>query len=313
MTVAIIGPTSYVAERLIDALEKSAQSYVLISLRKRGSKDYSCCKNMYYVDELGLQDVLNMEIDSVVLCASLSASDCEADPAKAYSVNTDITCRLVEKLATSGTKRFLYLSTIKVYGEKLTGKISEETKANPQSVYARTHYEAEKILSGIAKVRGIEVLLLRLSNVFGAPVRKSHSGWSLATNCFAQQMAMTGRVNVLSPDAIRNIVPMNSLIVFIEMWIRREVDAYNCSVLNIGSCANLSMGTIARLVKAAYSRQSRYDFQEFLELEEVGLEFSVQKMRDAIKGSFEGEIDMIKQELTRLCSTSRKLFSGRHG
>ncbi len=96
-----------------------------------------------------------------------------ADLAKYRKENTVTTLNLARQAAAAGVKRFIFLSTIKVIGEKSpTGQpYSEETVVNPQDAYAISKYEAEQGLWDIARTTGLEVVIVRLPLVYGPGVK----------------------------------------------------------------------------------------------------------------------------------------------
>lgn len=309
MTTAIVGPNSYIAERLIGTLEDIGENYELISLRKRSEVVYSSRRKVLFAEELTRSLVVDMGISSVIVCASLSAADCESDPAKAAYVNTEMILRVIKLLVSADVKRCLYLSTVKVYGEDLEGEIKEECPASPKTIYAKTHYETEVGLKDIGTVSNVEVLILRLSNVFGAPVRKDHSAWSLAANCFARQMAEEGCVNVKSPDVIRNLLPMETLITFIRMWISREFETGDIRTLNIGGCSSMSMKTVGELVEGVYCRRI-HDTSRLIDTQsnQSAFRYSVDKMQELMGASGSECLRVTFLELKSLCEASKRFF-----
>ena len=82
------------------------------------------------------------------------------DPLAEYRrVNTEATLRLAEAAARQGVRRFVFLSTVKVNGERTTGApFGSKDPAAPVDPYAVSKWEAEQGLAGIA---GLEVTVLR--------------------------------------------------------------------------------------------------------------------------------------------------------
>ena len=309
MTVAIVGPSSYIAERLINALEGTGESYTLISLRKRSEGRYSRNERIVFAEELTESIVLEEGISSVVVCTSLNAADCEKYPAEAAYINIKMVLDVMRMFVSAGVKRCLYLSTVKVYGEDLEGEIKEESPVHPSTIYARTHYETEVGLTTLGEVSSVEVLILRLSNVFGAPMRKDHSAWSLATNCFARQMAERGSVSVKSPDVVRNLLPMDMLIRFIRMWVSKEFDTAGVRTLNIGGCSSMSMRRIGELVEEVYSRRIE-EISGALDpqVNQSTFKYSVDRVQELMGASRSECIRIACEELKSLCDASRKVF-----
>jgi dTDP-4-dehydrorhamnose reductase len=99
--------------------------------------------------------------DWVIHCAALANLEaCEANPALAKELNTD----LPEKLATivaRGGARLLHVSTDAVFdGQR--GNYSEDDQPEPLSVYARTKYDGEQVVAGVNP----EAIVARV-NLFG--------------------------------------------------------------------------------------------------------------------------------------------------
>lgn len=309
MTVAIVGPSSYIALRLRERLEDLGNKCILISLRRRGDKRYVNDNKILFNEELTEVDIKRYCISCVVICASLTAGECEEDPKRAEAVNTESVYRLVCKLARAGVQRFLYLSTIKVYGEELSGAITERTDVFPTTVYALTHYKTEQMMYELGRRQGLEVLTLRLSNVFGFPLERDSSAWSLATNSFAKEMATRGSISVKSPTVVRNLLPMSRLIEFIRLWVLDELDSKSDSIINVGSRLSLPMATIARVVQRVYEGLSVEDPCDILDgISECRLNFSVERMLKYMNSCRKTDDEIVIEELKRLCIKSKVLF-----
>lgn len=88
-------------------------------------------------------------------------------------VNVDGTLNLVLQAAATGVRRLVFLSTIKVNGEKtLPGQLfSEDDRPSPKDPYAISKLEAEQCLLHTAKKTGIEVVIIRPPLVYGPGVK----------------------------------------------------------------------------------------------------------------------------------------------
>jgi nucleoside-diphosphate-sugar epimerase len=84
------------------------------------------------------------------------------------AVNVKGTRNLVEAALKAGVKRFIHISTLSLYGERVTGTITEETPLQPKKGwdYAESKYEAEQIVLEAAS-RGLPAIVLRPSVVYG--------------------------------------------------------------------------------------------------------------------------------------------------
>jgi len=87
-------------------------------------------------------------------------------------MNCKTTLALAELAATSGVKRFIFISTINVYGSssQIGKPLTFDSKVKPTTPYAISKYEAEKGLMDIAKKTDMEVVIIRSPLVYGAGV-----------------------------------------------------------------------------------------------------------------------------------------------
>ncbi|MGH8703249.1 MAG: NAD-dependent epimerase/dehydratase family protein [Burkholderiales bacterium] len=88
------------------------------------------------------------------------------------SVNVEGTRRLAEQAAAAGVRRFVYMSTLKVNGERSDdGPFSEEDLPRPEDAYGISKWEAEQALRRVAAETGMEIVVLRAPIVYGPGVK----------------------------------------------------------------------------------------------------------------------------------------------
>jgi nucleoside-diphosphate-sugar epimerase len=114
-------------------------------------------------------------IDAVVhLAARVHVMrDVAGDPLAEYRrVNTDGTLKLARAALRCGARRLVFMSTVKVNGERTTaGPFSDRDVPVPADPYAVSKWEAEKGLAEIAGLTGLQVLSLRPPLVYGPGVK----------------------------------------------------------------------------------------------------------------------------------------------
>lgn len=88
-------------------------------------------------------------------------------------INVDGTIRLAKQAVLAGVKRFIFISTIKVNGERtLENKpFHAEDKPAPLDPYAQSKLEAEKALKALASETGLEVVIIRPPLIYGPGVK----------------------------------------------------------------------------------------------------------------------------------------------
>ena len=101
-------------------------------------------------------------------------NDTVENPLDEYrSVNSVATLNLAKQAAIAGVKRFIYISSIKVLGEKTERGFAfkADDPFNPQDSYSVSKMEAEIGLKAIGEVYGMEIVIIRPPLIYGKRVK----------------------------------------------------------------------------------------------------------------------------------------------
>lgn len=121
-------------------------------------------------------EILN-DIDCIIHCAGIAQvlSNKDSNVIHDYrKINTEGTRALAEQAVKAGVKRLIFLSSIKVNGEKnLNHKkpFRHDDLSCPIDPYAISKWEAEKYLHEISKEHGLEIVIIRPPLVYGPEVK----------------------------------------------------------------------------------------------------------------------------------------------
>ena len=135
-------------------------------------------------------------------------NDGAADPlAEFRKVNVEGTLNLARQAAAAGVRRFVFLSSVKVNGERtLSGQaFTESDPPAPQDAYGLSKHEAEQGLRQIAAETGMEVVIIRAPLVYGpgvkanfaALVRGVRRGWPLPLGAVRNRRSLVGLGNLV--------------------------------------------------------------------------------------------------------------------
>jgi nucleoside-diphosphate-sugar epimerase len=83
------------------------------------------------------------------------------------STNLDGTRTLLEASANGGVRRFIYCSTIGIYGHRASGITREESPLAPGNIYERTKVAAERLVRGFGVEHKLPWTILRPADVYG--------------------------------------------------------------------------------------------------------------------------------------------------
>jgi UDP-glucose 4-epimerase len=150
-----------------------ANSYIGTSFKNWISK----YPDKYSVDMISLRDdhwkEKSFERYNVVFHTAAIVHVRENDSTKYFKINRDLTLDVANKAKKEGVKHFIFLSTMGVYGTE-TGYIKEDTVPAPKSPYARSKYEAEKLLLKMNS-NDFNVAILRPPLVYGKDCKGNYS------------------------------------------------------------------------------------------------------------------------------------------
>ena len=175
MKILITGQNGFIGKALFDLLERQGQEVIgAVRIEQQAHKN----KNIFPVGDVNSKtNWLEMlsDIDVVIHLANRAhvLNDHEKDPLAVFrEVNVEGTAQLARQAAKSGVKRFIFVSSIKVNGERTDVKpFSASDKPNPQDPYAVSKLEAEDVLRKISTQSSMEFVIIRPPLVYGEGVK----------------------------------------------------------------------------------------------------------------------------------------------
>lgn len=191
------------------------------------------------------------EITHVVHLASLNDYECRAEPEKAQLVNVEYTRRIVEQACQNSGLRFIYFSTIQVYGNNLTAVIDEQSPTMPQDAYSKTHLDAEKIVEQAHNARQLEGVRLRSANGFGAPMTQDAKIWQIIANDLCRQAVETKKLTLKSHGLqFRNFVPFTDVCATVDHSLQMPTQQIADGLFNLGGRKSLQIIQMAEIIAA---------------------------------------------------------------
>ncbi len=189
-------------------------------------------------------------VDLVVHAAALNQQACAADPQLAVRVNALGTRNLIAKAAEAGVRRFVYLSTIHVYGRLAGATVDETYPPRPATDYGVTKLAGEGYCQVFAAASALQAVCLRPANGFGPPVFASADCWMLAVNDFCRTAYRTGEIVLNSPgNQRRDFLALADTVRAIETVADApELGAVGvAAVFNAGAGLSLTIREVARM------------------------------------------------------------------
>jgi UDP-glucose 4-epimerase len=192
--------------------------------------------------------------DSIVHLVSLDHRQSQqASPEEVLNVNVQPCWKLLNTFAPRGLKRFLFFSTIHVYGLFSAETIIESHPLAPANVYALTHALSEKICEYFNRTTPTRCVTVRLSNSYGHPVFPENNCWWLAVNDLCRSAYYDKHIRLLSDGSPqRDFIHGSDVSVAVELLLTRPDELISEDVYHISSSETYTLMELAGLVKETY-------------------------------------------------------------
>jgi nucleoside-diphosphate-sugar epimerase len=170
----VTGGTGFIGSHLAEEGRRRGADVVVLGLTGRPEEQ----ANAALLSRMGAE-VLSGSITDAELCRRaargathifhLAVAMREGGKADEFfeSINLDGTRHLLEAASMQRVKRFVYCSTIGIYGHKAPGITREESPLAPGNIYERTKVSAERLVRDFADRCGVPSVILRPADVYG--------------------------------------------------------------------------------------------------------------------------------------------------
>ena len=175
MRILVTGAGGFVGDALCRRLSASGCHVVGIFREQPAARDWMEARA---IGDLTQVRDFSSVVDGMDVVIHLAARvhmmrETATDPDIAFrQANRDVTQRLAQAAAEAGVARFVFLSSVKVNGEKTSGvAFSEHDPPAPEDAYGRSKRDAEDALQKIAATTKMAITTLRVPLVYGPSVR----------------------------------------------------------------------------------------------------------------------------------------------
>lgn len=225
MKILVTGGKGFIGGRLALHLNQTGNT-VLIGSRNQSQLFYPF--NNLEVRRTDWYDINSLQkackdVDVIVHTAGMNANDCSKNPLSALEFNGLATGRLVEAAIKAEVRLFLHLSSAHVYANPLIGEITEKNRPLNLHPYASSNLAGEQIVLFASERSKLKGFILRLSNVFGAPVLKNTDCWDLYINNLCKQVVKSRQLTIRNNGGIEiDFVAMSKVVEIISQLIKKK-------------------------------------------------------------------------------------------
>lgn len=261
MRVLITGGLGYVGGRLVAALAKrpDVQLRVLVHGDRRLPDRFP---GAVEIRRGAVEDAAGMRglcdgVTHVVHLAGLDPAACQRSPKEGLTVSGIGTLHLAEEAAAAGIARFLFISTVHVYGNVDAPRLQEDLPLRPVNPYGVSRVAGEAVARMVAVRRGLRVVVLRLANGFGPPAFPGTQAWRPIINDFCWRAVHQNEIVLRrSGKQLRDFVAVTDIVAAIELFVGLRDTELIADTFNIGSNRVRTLLELAEYVQDEYTQVS---------------------------------------------------------
>lgn len=172
MNYLVTGAAGFIGSAIAGRLVEEGHNVTTIDNLSTGYKENIPEKVEFIEGDVGddqiIQKIANRYFDAIFHIAGQSSGEVSFEnPIYDLQTNTQSTLVLLELAKKIGCKKFIYASSMSVYGDCPTAECTEETLTHPKSLYAVGKLASENYMSIYSRMYGISCTALRFFNVYG--------------------------------------------------------------------------------------------------------------------------------------------------
>lgn len=175
-TILVTGACGQIGQELCKVLRSVGREFLGVDSDRNNTSEILKCDLTSQSDLLRI--FRSYPIRAVVHLAAILPSAFEADPLLGADVNLRASCELLKQAAAAHIKRFIFASSMSVYGTLPTNRpMMEEDRAAPDDPYGAAKLAVELIGQTLGREKTFEFVALRIARVVGPGIKKSSSPW----------------------------------------------------------------------------------------------------------------------------------------
>ena len=254
-------------------------------------------------DEKSIRALRKTKFEAILHFAGQSSGEISFDdPVYDLRTNTESTLNLINYGLRNDCRRFIYASSMSVYGDVPDKPISEAISSIPLSFYGVGKLASEHYLR-IYQSKGLQPTALRIFNVYGPGQNLSNLRQGMVSIFLAQMLKNQKIIVKGSPNRFRDFIYIDDVVRLTMMILGSKISIGN--VYNIGTGAKTTVQDVLDKLIKIYGRDISVEFTKPTPGDQLGITADIQLLNnhyelDSLTDFDSGLKQMVKWALNEL-------------
>ena len=304
-TYLVTGAAGFIGAAIANALIKAGNTVVTVDNLSTGFKSHLPDDVIFIKGDCQSPEVIeklyNYNFEAIYHIAGQSSGEISFEnPVYDLQTNAQSTLQLLELAKKTNCKKFIYASTMSVYGETDQLPVDENCTPNPKSFYGVGKLASEHYLSIYSKEFNIATAALRLFNVYGPGQNLTNMKQGMVSIFLAQALE-NNHIHVKgSADRFRDFIYIDDVV---SAFLKTEsvLNQKRHQLFNVCSNTKTTVGELVNAITRQFDAQITTRFEGSTPGDQFGIYGHSKKMHDILgdweKVRFEEGIKMFVESV----------------
>jgi UDP-glucose 4-epimerase len=232
-------------------------------------------------DDKSIKKLMNTKFDAIIHFAGQSSGEISFDdPVFDLRTNCESTLKLIQYGLSTGCNRFLYASSMSVYGDVSDKGIPETYPCNPLSFYGVGKLASEHYLR-IYQTKGLQPTSLRIFNVYGPGQNLSNLRQGMVSIYLAQMLSDHKIIVKGSSNRFRDFIYIDDVVQLTMLILSSEISIGK--VYNIGTGVKTTVQDVLNKLIKIYGKEIKVQFTDSTPGDQLGIIADIQLLNTNLK------------------------------
>jgi UDP-glucose 4-epimerase len=245
MATLVVGGSGFIGSEAVNILAKNevkSISFDKVPMKNNSEKTRWVGGDVLDLPSIG-QVLSEYQVDTVLHFVGLPVVEtCEKNPDLSFLLNVVSVQNVLEAMRLNDVKKIVFASTAAVYGVMQNEPIRESDPAHPNTMYGFHKITAEQIIKSYSHSYGLNYVIFRLFNVYGADPNLGKEVISI----FIRKALKGEPLLIKGSQKFRDFIHVNDV-----AWAFLKACSQNGvrNTLNLGSGSKTSLGELGKIVQ----------------------------------------------------------------